>query len=265
MIPNQTQGEFSFSLGDVIPIARRRLWWFVVPTALGAVLALVVALLWPAEYEAASIVVVEPKAVPEQLVRSTVVADTEARYGQIKLMLLARDNLSGIIAEFELYPDEGLAMEERVARMRDHISIAPLPPAIVDPRKPIEIESFRIAFSGPKPQIVADVANRLTRDFLSANLRERANQAESTSEFIENELVKTEEERARIAQELMEYKEQHQGELPDDLGVNSQRIQRLQTAHHMAISQLETAKSRGISAGGWVICREATTWSSRYR
>ena len=87
MAANQPQAEFSFSLGDLIAIARRRFWWFCVPAVLGAAIALVVALVWPAEYEAAAIVVVEAQAVPEALVRSTVVADTESRFGQIRLML----------------------------------------------------------------------------------------------------------------------------------------------------------------------------------
>ena len=66
--------------------------------------------------------------------------------------------------------------------------IEPLPPAIIDPRKPIEIESFRIAFQGRNPKVVADVTNQLTREFLSANLRSRTRLAEGTREFIEGEL-----------------------------------------------------------------------------
>ncbi len=244
MAANEPQAEFSVSLGDLIEIARRRFWWFCVPAGLGAGMALVVALVWPAEYEAAALVVVEAQAVPEVLVQSTVVADTESRFGHIKLMLLARDNLSQIIHEFELYDDETRAMEERVELMREKITIEPLPPVIVDPRKPVTIESFRIAFRGPNPATVAEVANRLTRDFLSANLRERASQAESTSEFIQAELAKTEEERARIAQELMEYREQHQGELPEDLAMNNQRLDRLKLAQQAASSQLETARTQ---------------------
>ncbi len=237
-------GEFSLGLGDVYNIVRRRFWWFAVPSFLVAIVALAVALVWPAEYEAASIVVVESQAVPEALVQTTVVADTEARYGQIKLMLLSRDNLSAIIDEFDLFADKARPIEERVEMMRENSSIEPLPPAIVDPRKPIQIDSFRIAYRGSSPQTVADVANRLTRDFLATNLRERANQAESTSEFIGAELVKTEEERARVAQELMEYREQHQGELPEDLSLNNQRLDRLQHSHQQALSQMETARTQ---------------------
>ncbi len=237
-------GEFSSSLGDIYDIARRRFWWFAVPSVLVAIVALAVALVWPAEYEAASIVVVESQAVPEELVQTTVVADTEARYGHIKLMLLSRDNLSAIIDEFDLLADESRTMEERVEMVRENISIEPLPPAIVDPRKLVQIESLRIAFRGSLPQTVADVANRLTRDFLATNLRERANQAESTSEFIKAELGKTEEERARVAQELMEYREQNQGELPEDLSLNNQRLDRLQHTQKQALSQMETARTQ---------------------
>ncbi len=132
----QGQSDFGFSLEDLSGIVRRRFWWFGVPAGLGALLGLILALSWPAEYEAASIVMIAPQGVPERLISSTVSSNTEARYGQIKLQILARDNLSSINDEIELYADEQSTTprEELVARMRGALTIEPLPPAIVDPR-----------------------------------------------------------------------------------------------------------------------------------
>jgi polysaccharide chain length determinant protein (PEP-CTERM system associated) len=246
MATGRQQQELSFSLEDLRAIARRRRWWFVAPVVGGLLIGLAAALLLPAEYEAAAIVVVEPQGVPELLVQSTVSSDTESRFGQIKLQILSRDNLVGIIDEFGLYEDQvgSTPVEELVLTMREKIEIEPLPPAIVDPRKPIEIQSFRIAFRAPAAQMAADVANRLTRDFLNANLRDRTAIAEGTSEFIAGELVKTEEERARLLSELMTYREEHQGELPGDLATNQMRLERLEQTQRDTRAQLHMAEQQ---------------------
>ena len=51
--------EISFSLGDLKRILRRRMGWFLAPTLIGIVGALVLALGLEPSYEAASIVLVE--------------------------------------------------------------------------------------------------------------------------------------------------------------------------------------------------------------
>ena len=65
-----------------------------------------------------------------------IAAETETRYENLKLQLLARDSLSSIITDFKLF--EGATTRARGAGRGDAqaITIEPLPPAIVDPRKP---------------------------------------------------------------------------------------------------------------------------------
>ena len=101
--------------------------------------------------------------------------------------------------------------------MRKQITLEPLPPAIVDPRKPIELNSFKIAFRHRNPKTAAEVANRLARDFISANLRDRTSLAEGTNEFFEQQLTKARADLADIARQVSDYKENYQGELPEQL------------------------------------------------
>ena len=235
------QAEQGFSPAEALAVLRRRIWWFAIPATLGVVIGGLVAFLWPAEYEAGSIVLIEPQGVPQELVATTVTADTEARFGQIRLQLLTRDSLSPIITEFKLYEGEPF-MEQRVEAMRDHLNIAPLPPAIVDPRRPVTIESFRIAYRHSSPETAAAVANQLTNKFVNANLRERARAAEGTREFIDSELNKADAERARLSQELMQYRDEHQGQLPSDLQFNQMRLDRLAQNERELRAALELAK-----------------------
>ncbi len=244
MCAQQRSGELSFSLEDLTRILRRRMRWFLIPTGIGVLLALGMALGLPPTYEAASTVVVQPPGIPNTLVQTTVVAETESRYGQLRLQILSRDNLSEIIDGFKLYPGVSAPREELVAMMREAISIEPLPPAIIDPRKPPTLESFRIAYRSDNAVIVADVANRLTRDFIAAHLADREIQAKGASEFLQNELLKSRAELGRQLDEVTDYKEAHHGELPEQLPVNTQHVERLRNRLMTMSANYEVARGQ---------------------
>ncbi|MBW2414583.1 MAG: hypothetical protein JRG76_08755 [Deltaproteobacteria bacterium] len=246
------QGELGFDPGELWAVLGRRFWWLAIPSALGLLISGVLALVWPAEYESAAIVMVQPQDIPAHLVLPTVGTDTEAAFNSIRLRILARDRLSQIIDDLKLYPEMTEDKEPREAiirHMRTFISIDPLPPAVVDPRKPVQIESFRIAFRDRNATTARDVASRLTQDFRAVNLDQRAGQAEGTSEFILAELQRARQEQERVGIELSEYKEQHRGELPEDMPINQQRLARLtseigqqQAVYKTSVGQVDRLK-----------------------
>jgi polysaccharide chain length determinant protein (PEP-CTERM system associated) len=218
--------EQGLSLGDVTAIVRRRRWWFAVPTAVGVLGALILAFTLPTEYEAEATIVNESQGVPDEIVRSTVVAKTESRWNQLRIQILARDKLIEVIDDFNLFEGDKSPNEEKVARMRDRITIEPLPPAIVDPRDPVKLDAFRIAFRWHNRQEAAAVANRLTRDFISENLKDRTRTSEQVAEFVNQGLAARRAELADIAQQITDYKENFQGELPEQLQLNRERLER---------------------------------------
>ena len=226
MAARDVRNEAGMSLGDIYGVLRRRRAWFLVPTALGVVASLVLALTLPAEYEAAATVTVEPPVIPDKLAPNTIASDTETRYENLKLQLLARDSLSSIITDFNLFEGDTSAREVQVEQLRERISIAPLPPAIVDPRKPVELNSFRVSFRWSNPKISAEVSNRLARDFISANLRDRTSLADGTMEFFDQQLQKARSSLADVARQITDYKENFQGELPEQLLLNRDRLER---------------------------------------
>jgi polysaccharide chain length determinant protein (PEP-CTERM system associated) len=233
------------SLGDIYGALRRRRAWFLVPTAIGVVASLVLSLTLPAEYEAAATVTVEPPVIPDKLAPNTIASDTETRYENLKLQLLARDSLSSIITDFNLFEGATTAREVQVEEMRQRISIAPLPPAIVDPRKPVELNSFRVSFRWSNPKIAAEVSNRLARDFISANLRDRTSLADGTMEFFDQQLQKARTSLADVARQITDYKENFQGELPEQLLLNRDRLERNRIDLASTESKLETARDQG--------------------
>jgi polysaccharide chain length determinant protein (PEP-CTERM system associated) len=238
--------EQGLNLGDVYAVLQRRKWWLVVPVVAAFVLSILLAIFLPREYEAASTVVAKSQEIPDELAPSTVTATAEELWENLRTEILARDSLSPIIDDFGLFADEqeSVPREELIDLMRERVAIEPLPPAIVDPRKPVELTSFRIAFRWPVPDEAAAVANRLTREFISANLRERAKTAEGASEFITQELNRTQAEQQDIGQQITDYKENFQGELPEQLMMNREHLSRSQLLLVQNESSLEQAREQ---------------------
>ncbi len=246
MPPIQQQQELGVSLGDLAAIFRRRLLWFLVPTGVGIAVAGLLALLIPAVYEAETTILIEPSTVREEIVASTVVADKEARFEQTRLRLLARDALAAIIQkrEHQLYADEALPMELKVEQMREDVTIEPILPAIVDPRKELEVDSLRIAFRHESPLKAASVANDLAREFIRINIEARSADAQGTSDFLGAELAREETELSRILAEVSDYKEKHAGELPEQLPLNRATLDRLTRELADKGAALESSRSQ---------------------
>jgi polysaccharide chain length determinant protein (PEP-CTERM system associated) len=242
MATTQTGGETGFNLEQAGKILRRRAWWFALPAALGVVLGLGLAVGLPPEYEASTTILIEPQGIPEKLVETTVVPDKEARFHNIRLQILSRDSLSRIIDEFGLYSSLRAPREEVVERMRLDITIEPILPPIVDPRRPIEIDSFRIAYRGRSPEAVSAVANELAREFIRENLEVRAADAEDTSDFIQAELRARQAELTQVAQQITAYKEKHLGELPEQLESNRRAVDRLTQVLGQKRGELDVAQ-----------------------
>ena len=207
-------------------------------------IATALALFLPAIYEAVATVTVEPQVIPQVLAPTAIEAKTETRYENLKLQRLARDSLSSIISDFKLFEGDTSSREEQVEAMRKLITLEPLPPAIVDPRKPVELNSFKIAFRNRNPKTAAEVANRLARDFISANLRDRTSLAEGTNEFFEQQLTKQRADLADIARQVSDYKENYQGELPEQLQLNRERLERNRIELATTESKAEAARDQ---------------------
>ncbi len=242
----QQQQELGFSLGDLVSVFRRRIAWFVSPAVVGLIGALVVALVIPPVYEAETTILIEPSTVRDEFVRSTVVADKEARFEQTRLRLLARDALATIIQKkgHELYAGEAIPMEEKVDLMREEVTIEPILPAIVDPRKELEVDSVRIAFRHDDPIEAASVANDLAREFIRINIEARNADAQGTSDFIAAELAREETELAKILAEISDYQAKHDGELPDQLVQNRLTLDRVSRELAEKQASLEAARAQ---------------------
>ena len=244
----------SLSPQDYLEILWRRKWWFIFPALVGTALAVVVSYAIPPMYRSSTLILVEPQKIPESYVRSTVTSGVEERLNTISQQILSRTNLERIIQQFRLYVPEDpstTGFKGVVASLKGKgqawlvtfglagPGTAPVwePVRYVERmRQAIEIKllgresknAFTVAYSGKDPNTVRQVTDALASLFIEENLRVRERQAEGTSQFITAELAVAERELQELEKSLKEFKERHNGALPEQLNANLRTLDRLQ-------------------------------------
>lgn len=227
MLPGKTYG-----VGDVIDIARRGTWLlaftFFTLTLIGAVVAYAL----PSRWVSTAVISIVPQRVPESYVRSTVTIAPQDRLDSIRRDLLSRPRLEQIILEFDLYADlrRGGMMDDVVNRMRSR-----------DVRMALtKDEAFEVSFYAGDPALARRVASRLSSLFIDENIRQRAQLAEGSSEFLKSQLEQAKRQLETTEQRLEEYRRAHSGELPDQMPSNMQGM----TNAQMQLQQLRESINR---------------------
>src|SRR5260370_8837231 len=88
--------------------------------------------------------------------------------------------------------------------------------------------AFGIGYQGSDPQLVAQVANRLTALYVEQDLRIRSVQAEGTSEFLDGQLQEAKKTLEVLEAAVSSYKLKHNGELPQQYETLVNTLSRLQ-------------------------------------
>lgn len=170
----------------------------------------------PAIYRSEALILVESQRIPEKFVASTVDVNLRDRINTISQQILSYRRLVEIIEKFNLYPAQRLRLpqEEVVEEMRKDIEIR------VEQGWPQDRPgAFRVAYHGPRPGVVALVANQLANLFIEENLRAREVHALGTSEFLETQLAEARKRLEEQEARLSAYKLRHNGELPQQENV----------------------------------------------
>src|SRR5580658_5924326 len=166
----------------------------------------------PPVYRAEAVILVDSQKVPERYVASTANADVQDRLATISQQILATSRLQKIIDTYHLYQREKarLPQEEIIEAMRKDTKIT-----LERGWSQERTSAFRIAYQGPDPATVAEVANQIGNLFIEENLRTRENHAEGTSAFIEEQLQQAKTTLTVLEAQVENYKLKHKGELPE--------------------------------------------------
>ena len=178
----------------------------------GIVVSLAVLLSLPRVYTSDALILVESQKIPENFVAPTVQTGLEARLDQLKQQVLSRERLWSLIQELNLYPTlrKQRAREEVLEAMRRDITIG-----LERGWSANRPGAFRVSYRAFSPKIAAQVANRVGDFFITENLREREQEANGTSQFLESQLETAKTNLQEQEAKLREFKVTYNGELPE--------------------------------------------------
>ena len=222
---------------DILQILRRRIWVILVPLAVvSAATALWVRQL-PNRFRSETVILVVPQRIPESYVKPTVTARIEDRLQSIGQQILSRTRLERIIQDFDLYAAQRQTstMENVVERMRADINV-----------QVVKSDAFRVAYIGDDAPTVMKVTGRLASLFIEENLRDREVLAESTNQFLEEQLDDARRRLIEQEKKLEEYRKRFSGELPSQLGSNLQVSQNIQMQLQALVESINRDRDRRL-------------------
>lgn len=224
---------------DYIEMAKRRKWWIIIPFVLVMIGSYGVYKQLPKIYKATTLILVQPQKIPTSYVQPTVTLSVSDRLATISQQILSRTSLEQVITKLHLIrnPSAPLLMSKKVESLRKAIQID----VHRGGRRRESTSSFTISFEDENPTNAARIANTIASLFIAENLKVREDQAASTSQFLEKELLDIEKRLEQKEETIRGFKERYVGELPAQLDANLRILERLQ-------QQVQTNNQSLISA-----------------
>ncbi|HLH07348.1 MAG TPA: Wzz/FepE/Etk N-terminal domain-containing protein [Terriglobales bacterium] len=248
------QRELTFE--DYLQMVRRRIWWLLIPAALGVTIAYGVSRVLPTRYTSQTLVLVEQQKVPDSLVRPVITEVLDERLATMKEQILSRTRLQPIIEMFGLFGDKkNLSMEDKVELMRKAISVSPVRADFGGGGLP----GFYVSFTASTPHLAQQVCGEITSMFLAENLKIREQRAQGTTDFIGSQLDDAKQKLDEQDQKLADFKRKYMGQLPGQEQTNFNMLASLNSqldSNTQALSQLEQNRTYTES----VLSQQLQSW-----
>lgn len=236
------RGSEGFDLQRYLGVVRRRHLQFLIPLFLGWAVVWGASWVLPPTYRSGTLILVEQPTMPKDYVTPNVSDDLQDRLRSITQQILSRTRLLHIIDQLGLYADsrQQLTPDEKVERMRKKIEIELVRDA------GDRISSFNVYYSAHDPHVAQQVTSELTNLFINENLEVRQQQSEDTTKFLESQLEAARKTLSDQEEKVREFKGQHVGELPAQVGSNLQILAGLQSQLQTEEDALNTARQQRV-------------------
>ena len=203
---------------DIAHLIVSKRWLILIPFAFGVAATPFLARFAPERYRSEALLLVIPQQVPNDYVTPTMTQPIEERLPAITDQILSRSRLEQIIQQLDLYPAERSrqVMEDVVQGMRRDISTSAVGK---------DVNSFRVSYESDSAESARKVTERLASLYIEQNLKDRENQADSTSQFLTAQLEQAKQRLVAQEKRLEEYRKSYSGQLPSQMQSNLQAIQ----------------------------------------
>lgn len=209
MQPPSGLGEFQ--IATYIDVARRRKWPIIL-CAVGLFVAVTVfAYRLPNIYKAETVILVDSAQVPNNIVPAMNTGDIAGRLATLQQQVLSPTRLKKLVESEGLYPDptKKRTEEQVIHTVQNSIIVEMVNPGAG------KLSAFRIAYSSPRRNEVAGIANKLALLFIDENTAARVNQAKDTANFLGDQLEETKKELDDKDAQLRAIKSRNIDELPE--------------------------------------------------
>lgn len=238
----EPEGSLNETVDKLLTIIVRRRWWILLAVGVATLVTLVALAILPNRYRSEATLLVVDQQVPERFVPPTSTTDIREALEATTQEVLSRPRLLGIIDEFGLYPKQAkrLSPDGLLLLMQRDIDIQPVEGA----SQGRSISSFKISFIADNPQLAQAVTNRLTSQFIEQHLETSEHQANTTTNFLEDQLEIAKSKLEKAEKLVGDYKLQHLGELPEQQQGNLAILGGLQSELQSTISSLNRAREQ---------------------
>jgi succinoglycan biosynthesis transport protein ExoP len=233
----------AFDLPRYVGMVKRRHMQFLIPLLMGWLIVWGASWILPSRYRSGTLILVEQPTMPKDYVTPNVNDDLQDRLRSITQQILSRTRLLHIIDQLNLYSDANgrLTPDDKVERMRKDIGEIEL---VRDAEG--RVSSFYVSYSSRDPHLAQQVTSELTNLFISENLQVRQHQSEDTTKFLEGQLETARKTLTDQEEKIRNFKGQHVGELPAQVGSNLQILAGMQAQLQTEEDALNTAKQQRV-------------------
>ncbi len=236
--------EASFDFSQILAIAQRRFFFFLIPAILGILITIAVIYLIPQRYESYGTVLVESQQIPVQFVQSTVTSDPNQRITIIKQRVMTRRNLLKIIDKYDVFKEDRkrLSVSRLIEEMQKLITLDVITSDVGKKRRGATTIAFKVSFQHENPNIAAKVANELVTLFLSENVRTRTARASETTEFLRTEADKLRTALTAAENAISEFKRDNSESLPEHMNLQLSILERTQAESRATELQINSLR-----------------------
>ena len=221
------------STQDAVAFLRRRRKLFILFAVPVMCAAIILAFRLPAIYSSEAKVLIEQPAIPEDIVASTINTYVDEQIEAVSQRVLAADNVSKIITEFDLYAEQrvGGINQALIEQFRLETDLQNIAAEIFDARRGRMDGStfaFVVGFRHTDPAIAQKVTNRLVQLYLAENVKSRTETSAETTLFLRQQAERVSADISQIEVKLAEFKAQYSSALPERLPFNIQALDRFE-------------------------------------
>ncbi|MEP6901733.1 MAG: hypothetical protein ABJA66_08285 [Actinomycetota bacterium] len=213
--------------GEFIKMVKRRKWFILLPViTMTAAIGYVVYKL-PSVYESTTLLTIKPPTISEKLVPTLSDEDLSQRLQTINQEVASRSSLEPMVTKYDLFKSErnsGMDMALIIDKMRKNIVVA------AEKTDTEKLAAFRISYRDRDPQATRNVTSELAAKYVNAQVLASTQSAETTRDFLQNEL--------NTAKNELDTKEKER------LNVMMQNVDTLPESSQGLIAQLDGLRKR---------------------